>query len=107
MRAAKAAGIATWVSFEPVIEPEITLGLLKNAHEYADVVKIGRWNYDPRAAKIDWLEFLCSALTVCEKTGLKYYIKNDLWAFGINHIDPAWSQTNIPAGSEFAQKGIK
>jgi DNA repair photolyase len=71
-------GIYTWVSLEPVINPEQSLDLIKFTNYYVDEYKIGTWNYDDRAKKINWKDFGLRAIEICEKYGKKYYIKNDL-----------------------------
>jgi DNA repair photolyase len=78
---AKAKGIRTWVSLEPVIVPEQTLSLIKSTHSYVDHYKVGRWNYDKRANNIDWADFLRRVTTLLDKYGASYYIKKDLAVF--------------------------
>jgi hypothetical protein len=49
LRIAHTAGIKTWVSFEPVIDPESVCRLLDLPHGFVDFYKVGKLNYHPRA----------------------------------------------------------
>jgi len=73
-----AAGIPTWVSLEPVLDPAIALLIIEETAKCVDLFKIGRWNYDARANAIDWGQFGRDAVNLCESLGNAYYIKNDL-----------------------------
>lgn len=73
---AKGKGIRTWVSFEPVIDPQNVLWIIETFHEAFDKVKIGKLNYYP--SNIDWGSFGQKAESLCQKLGLDYYIKEDL-----------------------------
>ena len=42
---AKSKGIRTWISLEPVIEPEQSLAIIERTHEYCDLYKIGKLNH--------------------------------------------------------------
>ncbi len=37
-------GIKTWVSLEPVVNPEATLELIKRTHQFVDLFKVGKMN---------------------------------------------------------------
>lgn len=71
-------GIHTWVSLEPVIDPEQTLELINLTHSVVDEYKLGKWNHDVQANKIDWTGFLRKALMLFEKHSKRFYIKEDL-----------------------------
>ena len=75
------AGIPTWVSLEPVINPEDALGHIRQTHGFVDLYKIGRWNYDARANDIDWRKFAADAVALCESLGKRYLLKRDLACF--------------------------
>lgn len=75
---AKAFGIKTWVSFEPVVEPEETLRLIDEVYGFVDHVKVGKLNYHPRAAEIDWEEFYEEVMAKLRCYRMSFYIKNDL-----------------------------
>lgn len=69
-------GIKTWVSFEPVLNAENVLGMIKDVAPYADKVKIGKLNYHP--SDIDWKDFGAKAEHLCKALGIEYYIKESL-----------------------------
>lgn len=75
---AKLKGLQTWMSLEPVIDPAETLKIIEMTHIAVDVFKIGKWNHDARAKEIDWPRFVTQAVTLLDKLGKKYYIKEDL-----------------------------
>src|SRR6185295_3481123 len=75
------AGIYTWVSLEPVYDTEATLEIIRQTHEFVDLFKIGRINYNPMTHKINWQEFTARVLEVLEQTGAEHYIKKDLQPF--------------------------
>jgi DNA repair photolyase len=81
LRQAKKAGLHTWVSLEPVISPEQSLQLIKKTHDFVDIFKVGRWNYDLRTGLIDWRDFVKEAVGLFKKYKLNYYIKRDLERF--------------------------
>ena len=70
------AGIKTWVSFEPVLDAENALGMIRDVARYADKVKIGKLNYHP--SDINWAEFGRRAEALCQELGLDYTIKESL-----------------------------
>jgi len=74
-------GIRTWASLEPVIYPEQTLALIDRTHEFVDHYKVGRLNYHPHAATIDWPKFLRDVTEKLDLYGASYYIKQDLAEF--------------------------
>lgn len=71
-------GIETWVSLEPVVDPEESLKIIELTHEYVDLYKVGTINYHEVANSIDWKKFGNDAIKLLEKYNKKYYIKNDL-----------------------------
>jgi hypothetical protein len=76
-----AAGIPTWVSLEPVLDPAAALAIIRLTHSSVDLFKVGRWNYDARAEAIDWAKFASDAVALLESLGKRYYIKRDLACF--------------------------
>jgi DNA repair photolyase len=72
---AKSSGITTWVSCEPVIDPDAIYDLIR-LHDYIDHYKIGKMNYRP--SSIDWWEFGRKCEQLCQEFGRNYYIKDDL-----------------------------
>lgn len=71
-------GIKTWVSFEPVLEPDAVLSVIAGYFDLFDKVKVGKLNYWP--SDIDWATFGKIAENVCKETGVDYYIKDSLRA---------------------------
>ena len=72
---AKKAGINTWVSCEPVFEPQAVYSLIGSAN-YIDLFRIGKMNHKP--SSIDWAAFGAKCVELCERHGRNYYIKDDL-----------------------------
>jgi DNA repair photolyase len=79
LKCAKGAGLRTWVSLEPVIDTDEALELIRRISLIVDTWKVGRWNHDARANAIDWAAFAVKALDILEASGVKYYIKDELW----------------------------
>ena len=71
-------GIKTWVSFEPVIDANNVLGIMRDFAREFDKVKIGKLNYYP--SEIDWKKFGHDAEALCQKLGIDYTIKDSLRA---------------------------
>jgi DNA repair photolyase len=87
------AGIKTWVSLEPVLEPETSIEIIKMVHGFVDIFKIGKLNHSELADTIDWRKFGIDACTWLTRLGFarsfdpdklqkgQYYIKKDLAAY--------------------------
>lgn len=73
-------GIETFVSFEPVIDPEAVYRLIDKTHEFVDFYKVGKLNYHPHSKKIDWVDFREKVIKQLDYLGKKYMIKKDLLA---------------------------
>ena len=71
-------GIPTWVSLEPVIDPDVTLEIIRKTHSFVDEFKVGRLNYHARANSINWRKFALDAIATLEGLGCRYYLKQDL-----------------------------
>lgn len=71
-------GIKTWVSFEPVIEPDAVLGCIASYFDLFDKIKVGKLNYWP--SDIDWNSFGHMVENTLKETGVEYYIKDSLRA---------------------------
>lgn len=71
-------GIPTWVSLEPVLDPQDVLWLIHVTHEIVDEFKVGVLNYHPRAKEIDWHKFAHDVVEYLEKLDQPYYLKHDL-----------------------------
>ena len=85
LKTAHEAGIFTWVSLEPVIDPEQALEVIKKANEYVDFWKVGKLNHMKEyESLVDWKKFLFDAKSLLNKLGAKYYIKKDLLSYDEN-----------------------
>lgn len=77
-------GIKTWLSCEPVIDPEAIYSLIQKGY-YIDLFRIGKLNYaglDPRLKEIhdsiDWAAFGHECESLCKQYNRNYYIKDGL-----------------------------
>lgn len=92
LKAAHKAGIFTWVSLEPVIDPVQALEVIRIAHSYVDFWKVGKLNHMKEYERaVDWGKFLSDAEFLLSKLGATYYIKNDLRTFAIEGSEGAMS----------------
>lgn len=71
------AGIHTWVSLEPVIDPEQTLELIRQTANFVDLYKLGKLNYT-RSGFEDWQLYGKQAIELLESLDKPYFIKSDL-----------------------------
>lgn len=86
------AGVPTWVSLEPVLDPAAALEIIRRTHPIVDLFKVGRLNYHRHAHTIDWRQFGHNAIALLESLGYReigaddllqpgergYYVKHDL-----------------------------
>ena len=70
-------GIKTWVSLEPVIEPEQALEVVRQLHPYVDYWKVGPVNY-VKDINVDWKKFKNDIIQLFTKVGAEYYLKKEL-----------------------------
>lgn len=75
------AGIPTWVSLEPVIDPEASLQIIRQLYPWVDVFKVGKLNYHPLSLTTDWSEFVHQAVALLKSLDQDYYIKKDLASY--------------------------
>ncbi len=75
----KEEGIMTWVSLEPVIDPEQTLKIIDRTHSFVDQYKVGKLNHFNN--NTNWRTFAIKAIDKLNKYGKKFYVKNDLAEF--------------------------
>ena len=80
LRLAHANGIRTWVSFEPVIDPDAVYRLLEETQGFVDFYKVGKLNYHEHAKTINWPEFREEIEEQLKKLGKPYLLKKDLLA---------------------------
>ncbi len=82
LKTAHKAGVFTWVSLEPVIDPEQALEVIRIAHPYVNFWKVGKLNHMKEyEGAVNWKEFLKDVELLLSKVDAKYYIKNDLRSF--------------------------
>jgi hypothetical protein len=75
------AGIFTWVSLEPTLSTEASLQIIEQTHEFVDLYKIGRANYLPMTGTTDWEGYTYHILELCQRLGVRHYIKKDLQGY--------------------------
>ncbi|WP_338151812.1 SPL family radical SAM protein [Methanoculleus sediminis] len=78
LKKAYGLGIFTYVSLEPVWFPEQTLQLIDLTHEFVDLFKVGKLNYNKQQHKVDWKAFKAGVIRKLNEYNSKYYIKDDL-----------------------------
>jgi DNA repair photolyase len=95
-------GISTWISVEPVLDPAGALAALRRLSGRVGVVKVGRWNHDARANRIDWSSFLADAVAILEAGGQKYVIKDALKKYAMPRGDERFSEKvlDMPSSRE-------
>lgn len=74
-------GIKTWVSFEPVIDPEAVYRLIEITHNFVDLYKVGKMNYHPISKTINWRKFRIKIESLLHSLNKDFYIKKDLAAY--------------------------
>lgn len=70
------AGIRTWVSFEPIMQPDQTLNLLKQSINFVDEFQLGHLSGDKR--QFDWTGFLSEAVAILRENNKDFYVKDTL-----------------------------
>ena len=83
LKEAHTQGINTWVSCEPVIDPDQTLRLIESTYESVDFFWVGKLNHHPEIeARVDWSKFrhdVEELLQSCGKQpGVSYGLKHQL-----------------------------
>ncbi len=72
-------GVFTWVSLEPTLDVEASLGIVEATHGFVDLFKIGRANYLKEITRTtDWRDYTLRMIDVCQRLNVKHYIKRDL-----------------------------
>lgn len=72
---AEIAGINSWVSFEPVLDPEFVYEMIEQLPP-VKLYRIGKLNYYP--SDINWGDFGRKVEALCKRLNRNYYIKEDL-----------------------------
>ena len=81
IRSAKEYGVKTWVSLEPVIDPDQAYRIIEETHSFVDIYKVGKLNYHPIAKTIDWRKFRIRVESLLRSKNKEFYIKDDLRKF--------------------------
>jgi len=76
LRELHAAGIKTWASIEPVIDPTRSLQAIEEAMPFVDEFKVGTLNHEK--TETDWNAFAVDAVTMIRNAGKMLYVKRDL-----------------------------
>ncbi len=79
LKIAHDAGIYTWASIEPVLNPVESLRIMTIAMDYVDEFKIGKLNHMSNTT--DWKQFALDAIALMEKNNKRYVLKDDLKKF--------------------------
>lgn len=75
------AGIKTFASLEPVINPNQSLEIIDKTKDFVDMFKIGKLNHNKQIeVTIDWNNFGQKAIKKCIDYDKEFYIKKDLLA---------------------------
>lgn len=78
LTAAWAAGIKTWISMEPVVDPAATIRMVKRLALVTGTYRVGKLNRHPHAKTINWPLFRHQVVRALKETGKQYVIKKDL-----------------------------
>jgi DNA repair photolyase len=78
LKKAHEMGIFTFVSLEPVWYPDQTLELIDLTHEFVDLYKVGKLNYNKQQKEVDWNKFKRNVVDKLERYRKEFYIKKDL-----------------------------
>lgn len=78
LREAHLQGIFTYVSFEPVLNPQDVYELITRTHNFVEFYKIGRLNYHPHSKTINWPEFRENVTEILTALGKEFMLKKDL-----------------------------
>jgi DNA repair photolyase len=78
LKLAKAAGLQTWVSLEPVLDPEAVFRLIDRTAPFVDLFKVGKLNRHEHAGRINWPRFRADVTKRLTAAGAAFTIKADL-----------------------------
>lgn len=104
------AGVQTWVSLEPVLDPEDTLEIIARTAGFVDRYKVGKVSAFPdHFGAVDWPRFYSRVVEALRATGKPFYVKADLRAVdrsiklfigeetADSHTSEPWGETVRPA----------
>ncbi|WP_292464542.1 radical SAM protein [Methanolobus sp.] len=78
LKKAHKMGIPTFVSLEPVWTAEQSLELIDLTHDFVDLFKVGKLNYNKQQKEVDWCQFRHDVIDKLKMYGSDFYIKRDL-----------------------------
>lgn len=79
LKEAHEMGIYTWVSLEPVINPQQALSVIRKAAPFVDLWKVGKLNHMKSVESlVDWKKFSSDVEALLNKFSARYYIKKSL-----------------------------
>ncbi|MDK2833273.1 MAG: hypothetical protein PWP63_360 [Methanolobus sp.] len=78
LKKAHEMGILTFVSLEPVWDPNQTLEIIDMTHDFVDLYKVGKLNYNKQHKNVNWIRFRDNVVHKLENYGKKYYLKRSL-----------------------------
>jgi len=81
LRDAKAAGMRTWVSVEPVVDPAQALDVIRHLTPWVDEWRVGKLTKHEAANGVDWRTFASECLDLLRSTGRDYLLKDSLAPF--------------------------
>lgn len=76
-----AAGIRTWVSIEPVIDPTQAVQLARTLSPIVDEWRVGKLNHHPHAKTVDWYAFAADVIHALDDSGRDFMVKDALQPF--------------------------
>lgn len=97
------AGVKTWASIEPVIDPDESLAIIQASLPYVDQYKVGKLNHVK--TNTDWSAFGNEAARVIRNAGKELYIKKDLRPF-LDEILPNEDQADALALPEREEQPV-
>jgi len=87
LKKAHKLGIRTYVSLEPVWFPEDALRFIDLTHQFVDLFKVGKLNYNPQQNNVNWAVFRNDVISKLKEHGNEYYIKKDLENYSQNQMN--------------------
>lgn len=79
LRQLSLAGINTWASIEPVLDPVESIAVIEASLPFVSAYKVGKLNH--RASSTDWSKFCIESVSIIRSAGRKLYVKDDLRPF--------------------------
>lgn len=93
------AGVRTWVSIEPVIEPAQAVAVVTNLAPIVDEFRVGKLNHHAVAASVDWTTFARDVIGALDASGCDYMVKDALRPF-LPHGAPTSRYAQATASDE-------